>query len=83
MADAVTGVLLAAGRARRFGANKMLARLPQGQSIGVCAARTIADAVDALTVVIRAGDEATRLMFSAADFNVIECPMRIAVWPIA
>ena len=74
MAAGVTGLVLAAGRARRFGANKMLARLPQGEVIGVRAARCIAGAVDALTVVIRAGDEATQSAFSAAGFGVIECP---------
>ena len=74
MTGAVTGLVLAAGRARRFGANKMLARLPQGDSIGVRAAHCIAGAVDALIVVVRSGDEATKGVFAAAGFDVIECP---------
>ena len=68
------GLLLAAGRARRFGANKMIARLPHGELVGVQAARSIAGAVDALSVVVRAGDSTTAEAFAEAGFDVIECP---------
>ncbi len=74
MTGAVTGLLLAAGRGRRFGANKMIARLPQGDFIGVRAASRLAGAVDAMTVVIRTGDLEAREAFSKGGFDVIECP---------
>ena len=68
------GLVLAAGRARRFGANKMIARLPRGELVGVQAARSIAGAVDALSIVVRSGDSTTSKAFAQAGFDVIECP---------
>ena len=36
-----TGLLLAAGSARRFGGGKLLAKLPDGCPVGVAACRTL------------------------------------------
>ena len=73
MGDALTGLLLAGGSASRFGANKLLARLPGDECVGLKAARRIADAVDSLLVVTRAGDDTTWECFSQAGFEVVAC----------
>ena len=73
MGDVLTGLLLAGGSASRFGSNKLLARLPGDERVGLQAAQRIADAVDSLIVVTRAGDDTTRECFSQAGFDVVEC----------
>ncbi len=73
MGDALTGLLLAGGSASRFGSNKLIARLPSDECVGLQAARRIADAVDTLIVVTRAGDDTTRDRFSQGGFDVVEC----------
>ena len=71
-AGPVTGLLLAAGAARRFGANKLLARLPDGQSVGLVAAARLAAVVERLLVVVRGGDAVTAASFERAGYRVIE-----------
>lgn len=66
-------MLLAGGAARRFGANKILATLPDGKTAGLCAAANLATAVDALLVVVRADDIATASAFEAAGYRVVPC----------
>ena len=73
MGDALTGLLLAGGSASRFGSNKLIARLPGDECVGLQAARRIADAVETLIIVTRAGDDTTRDRFSQAGFDVVEC----------
>ena len=70
---AVTGLLLAAGNASRFGANKILACLPYGEAIGLAAARRLRPAVDRLLVVVRAAADDTARAFAAADYEVLAC----------
>lgn len=73
MGSAVTGILLAAGSARRFGANKIAACLPDGQAVGLAAARALAGAVDQLIVVTSAQDGETEQMFKAAGYVTTYC----------
>ena len=48
----ITGVLLAAGRAERFGADKLLAWLPDGKSVLAASAAALRPAVDRLVAVV-------------------------------
>ncbi len=66
-------MLLAAGAARRFGANKLLARLPTGETVGLLAASKLAAAVDRMVVVVRATDDLTASVFEAAGYVVVRC----------
>lgn len=54
--NSITGVLLAAGSGRRFGGNKLLHPLPDGEPLGVAAARHLVAAVPEVLAVVRAGD---------------------------
>lgn len=54
----IVGVLLAAGSATRFGADKLLATLPTGSRVAAAALRSLAAAVDHVVVVLRPGDAA-------------------------
>ncbi len=69
----LTGVLLAGGAARRFGANKLLATLPTGQTIGLFAATKLAAVVDRVLVVVRAEDHITAAAFENAGYAVMRC----------
>ncbi len=69
----MTGLLLAGGAARRFGANKLLARLPNGEQVGLRAAAQLVSAVDAVVVVVRADDTATAAAFEGAGYKVVPC----------
>ncbi len=66
-------MLLAGGAARRFGANKILARLTSGEQVGLCAAARLATAVEAMLVVVRADDELTAAAFGSAGYRVVPC----------
>ncbi|MCB1749119.1 MAG: NTP transferase domain-containing protein, partial [Gammaproteobacteria bacterium] len=54
----VIGLLLAAGSARRFGADKLLARLPGGDTVLATSAGRLVAAVDAALAVVPAADHA-------------------------
>ena len=64
-------MLLAGGVARRFGANKILAKLPNGEQLGLRAAARLVAAVDAMVVVVRADDVATAAAFDSAGYRVV------------
>nr|WP_274600204.1 nucleotidyltransferase family protein [Thiocystis violacea] len=66
--------MLAAGEARRFGGNKLLARMPDGEPMALKAARHLmATGIEAL-VVIRPGDAALAGMMRAAGLGLVENP---------
>ena len=69
----MTGLLLAGGAARRFGANKILAKLPNGEQLGLRAAARLVAAVDTVVVVVRADDMATAAAFARAGYKVVPC----------
>ncbi len=54
----VTGVLLAAGAARRFGSHKLMHPLADGTPVAVAAARNLVAAVPDALAVVRPGDDA-------------------------
>jgi molybdenum cofactor cytidylyltransferase len=70
----VVGILLAAGSASRFGADKLAATLPDGTPVGVAALRNLATAVDSVIAVVRAGDNSTAKALAANGARVSVCP---------
>jgi len=66
----VVGVLLAAGKSSRFGANKMLACLSDSVPIGVRSAETLRKCVDDLLVVVDSENTVTRSLFIDHGFDV-------------
>lgn len=69
---AVTGILLAAGHARRFGSQKLLHPLPDGTPVVVAAARTLLAAVPTALAVVRPGDEALIGALRDTGIDVVE-----------
>ena len=71
----ITGVLLAAGRAQRFGGDKLLARFADGPNagaaVGVVAYRNLRAALDDVIVAVRPADETLRRTFEALDARVV------------
>ena len=70
----ITGILLAAGSARRFGSNKLLHPLLTGVPIAVTAARRLLAVLPRCVAVVR--------RWSATDGNRVACPFTrpVAVW---
>ena len=70
----ITGILLAAGAAKRFGGGKLQQVLPNGLAICVASARNLAAAVDQVIAVVRPGDEATRTLLAAEpNIQIVVC----------
>ena len=70
--EGVVGILLAAGSARRFGSNKLQARLQNGERIGLQSARNLIDALPAALVIIRS--EADAAGYEALGLRAVLCP---------
>ena len=70
----IIGVLLAAGRGRRFGSNKLLAPLTDGTPLAVAAARRLAAAVPEAIAVVRRGDAELSACLAAQGLRIVECP---------
>src|SRR5687767_15944005 len=71
----ITGVLLAAGLARRFGGDKLLARFaagPQaGTAVGVVAYRNLRAVLDDVIVTVRPADATLRKTFESLAARVV------------
>src|SRR5437764_7075658 len=67
---AVVGILLAAGQATRFGADKLLAKI-EGEPIGVMACRHLLAAVPQVVAVVRPDDAALAAALDAAGAHVV------------
>ena len=70
----VTGILLAAGGARRFGAPKLLHPLDDGTPVGVAAARNLIRAVPHSVAVVRQGDRELITALSGTGLAIVENP---------
>ena len=69
----IVGILLAAGAGVRFGGGKLLARLPDGASIGTRAAGNLLAALADVTAVVRPGDDALARELAATGATVTVC----------
>ena len=71
----VTGILLAAGRAERFGGDKLLAQFADGPNagmpIGVVAYRNLRAAIDDVIVAVRPGDDTLRHCFESLAARIV------------
>jgi molybdenum cofactor cytidylyltransferase len=70
----VSGILLAAGAARRFGGGKLLQILPNGTPVGLASLRNLREALPRVVVVVRPEDAATANLFANEDVCVVVCP---------
>ncbi len=78
MGHTITGILLAAGRGRRFdpsGArNKLLQRLGDGELVAVASARRLLAVLPQVLAVVRPGDEAVATALQQLGCEVVVCP---------
>ena len=70
----IVGILLAAGAATRFGGGKLLAKLPDGVTLGRRACANLVAAVTEVIAVVRTGDDALAQDLAAAGARVTVCP---------
>ncbi|MBS1227696.1 MAG: MobA-related protein [Proteobacteria bacterium] len=73
VAGEIVGILLAAGRGRRFGGDKLQHLLPDGLPLAVAAANHLRPACDRLIAVLRPGAEALGELLGAAGCETLVC----------
>ena len=69
----IVGILLAAGRSDRFGGDKLLAVLSDGECIGACAARHMLTALTEVVAVVRSNDAALAAALGANGAHIVRC----------
>lgn len=69
----IAGVLLAAGRGRRFGAPKLLAPLADGTPLGLAAAHHLRAALPEVVAVVHPEDRELARLLAAAGMRVVAC----------
>jgi molybdenum cofactor cytidylyltransferase len=69
----ISGILLAAGAARRFGGGKLLQLLPDGTPVGLAALRNLQTALARVVVVIRPDDHAIARLYAEARAQTLVC----------
>lgn len=69
----IAGILLAAGKSTRFGANKLLHPLPDGMPLVVAALRNLRQGVDEVVVVVRPDDTDLLRLLSREAARVVAC----------
>jgi molybdenum cofactor cytidylyltransferase len=69
----IVGILLAAGRGKRFGGDKLLAVLPDGECVGAAAARNLLAVVPEVVAVVRPGDAALAAALGANGVRIVRC----------
>jgi len=67
-----SGVLLAAGSGTRFGSHKLMHPLPDGQPIGLAAARNLIEVVPHCIGVVRPGDKELIIALLELGYQVVE-----------
>jgi molybdenum cofactor cytidylyltransferase len=67
----ITGILLAAGSASRFGSNKLLHLLPDGTPIALASARNLKAAIADCVAVVRPGARELTRLLRAEGFKVV------------
>lgn len=71
--SSITGILLAAGASRRFGADKLTQALPNGDLVAVRACRNLSAGTDRVLTVIRPGCEMLGSLLAAEGAEVVIC----------
>lgn len=69
--DFIQGILLAAGHGRRFGGNKLLHRLPDGELLGLASAKHLRQALPNALAVLRPEDRELRLLLEGLSFTLV------------
>lgn len=72
-AASVVGILLAAGRGERFGGDKLLSVLPDGECIGAASARRLLTAVPHVIAVVRPDDAPLAAALGANGTRIVRC----------
>lgn len=67
----IQGILLAAGTAQRFGRHKLLHPLPDGELIGIAAARNLVSALPNTLAIVRPDDDPLAEQLKALGLKVI------------
>ena len=70
----IAGILLAAGKSSRFGACKLLQPLPDGDPVGVRAARNLLSALPFSLAVVRPGDHLLASKLEACGIRIVVNP---------
>ena len=73
MAERICGILLAAGTATRFGADKLLHRLEDGMPIALAALNNLRQAIPQVVAVVRPQATALEDLLRGAGATVISC----------
>lgn len=71
----ITGILLAAGSARRFGAHKLLQPLRDGVTVAAAAAKTVHEVLPNTIAVVSPGDYPLIELFTELGLHVVENPL--------
>lgn len=69
----IVGVLLAAGRGRRFGGDKVMHLMPSGVPMVLASANSLRTACDHVVVVVRSGHTALTEVLTQHDFQWVVC----------
>jgi molybdenum cofactor cytidylyltransferase len=69
----ISGILLAAGTASRFGGGKIAHPLADGTPVGITAWRNLMNGLGDAIVVVRAGDARLAALFRTQGARVVEC----------
>lgn len=70
----IVGILLAAGRGRRFGSDKLMHPLADGRPMALAAAANLRPACDRVVVVLRAADHPLAGRLVEAGCEIVACP---------
>ena len=72
MKTRIAGILLAAGSSMRFGSDKVLYKLENGDPIGIRAAKKLAQFVDDIKIVLPKRNKQREKHFRSFNFNIIQ-----------
>ena len=70
----IQGLLLAAGKSKRFGAQKLLAELPNRYTVAAASFHKMKNSVDSAIVVVRPDDAELIRLFSQEKIQICSCP---------